>query len=364
MIFYMVRHHTPPRLPIALDHNLFSRELSKAVYALGLLEGSQKNLHNPTLLVSPLTAKEAEVSSKIEGTQSNAADIFVYEASGESRHKDTAEVVNYRRAILAAQDSIEGERKITAHSIKALHSILLKNVRHRGKVGEFRTDKVWIAEKYGDPIEKALYIPPEAAHISGYIENLIEYISSDTDDALIQAGVAHYQFEAVHPFDDGNGRMGRLLIPLLLYQKKRITSPIIYLSGYFEAHRDEYIQTLHGVDQTGQLEPWLKFFFVAVVEQAAKTQKLIGDINGLHDSLKKSFGLIKSPYATRLIDYIFASPVFTIPGAVSALGASRLTCIRLLKKLVEDRIVTRMKARRGHAMLYSFDPLIDLLDQS
>lgn len=360
----MIRPHLPAKLPLKLDHNLFSRELTRAGYALGLLEGSQKNLHNPTLLVSPLTAKEAEVSSKIEGTQSNASDIFVYEASGESRHVDTAQVANYRRAILAAQGEMQEGGEITAHLIKSLHSILLSNVRHRGTIGEFRKGQVWIAEKAGDPIEKALYIPPGALHVQGYIDNLLDYLLSDEEDALIQAGVAHYQFEAVHPFDDGNGRMGRLLIPLLLYQKRRVTSPIIYLSGYFESHRDEYIKTLHEVDSTGKCEPWLRFFFIAVVEQAAQTQKLIAGINGLHDRLKKSFGLIKSPYAGRLLDYIFTRPVFTIPDMVASLGASRITCIRLLDELLKTKTVFKMKSRRGHAILYSFDPLLTLLDQS
>lgn len=356
----MTRPHIPTRLPPKLDHNEFSRELAKAHQALGRLDGSQSQLHNPALLVAPLTAKEAEVSSRIEGTQTNASDMFFYEASGEERHRDTRQVANYRKAILSADTELRKGRKLSEHFIKSLHSILLDGVPHRGKIGAFRSDQVWIAEKSGDPIEKALYVPPAALHVAGLVENMLDFAASD-EDPLIQAAILHYQFEAVHPFDDGNGRIGRLLIPLLLYDKRCISSPIIYMSGYFESHREEYRRRLHDVDETGRFEPWLRFFFSAVVEQAGETQRLIAKINALHGRLKDTFGRIKSPYALRLLEYIFARPILTLPEAAAHLKASRLTCIRLFDLLQREKTVVRLDARRGHAILYSFDPLIDLL---
>lgn len=353
--------HAPPKLPVKLDHNEFSRELGKASHALGRLDGSQNQLLNPALLLAPLTAKEAEVSSRIEGTQTNASELFLFEASGESSHSDTRQVANYRAAMLSAAKEVRAGRRISAHFIKSLHSILLDGVPHRGRVGEFRKDQVWIAEKSGDPIEKALYVPPIALRVDEYIENLLGYLSAGAEDPLIQAGIAHYQFEAIHPFDDGNGRIGRLLVPLLLCEKECLSSPIIYMSGYFESHRDEYRRRLHDVDETGRYEPWLRFFFSAVVEQAAETQRLINEINALHAKLKDSFGSIRSPYALRFLEFMFRRPMFTLPEAQKHLKASRLTCIRLLDELQKQKAVEKLAQRRGHALLYSFDPLIDLV---
>src|SRR5581483_5865241 len=179
-------------------------------------------------------------------------------------------------------------------------------------------------------------------------ENLLEYMGLAQEDYLIQSGVLHYQFEAIHPFEDGNGRIGRLLVPLLLYQRKRISSPIIYLSGFFEAHRDEYVGTLHGVDETGKMEPWLKFFFRAITAQAKETQDLIAAIHALHDKIEKGFGSIKSPYAIPLIDFLFKSPVFTIPMAMRELKATRVTCGRLLDQLLKDGVVVDLKKRDKH----------------
>jgi Fic family protein len=354
-------HSRPQKLPVELETKLFALELGRANYAVGLLEGSQRRLLNPSLLIAPLTAKEAEESSKIEGTLSSASDVFIYEAGGGAKYSDTIEVSNYRKTIIAAVGEMQKGRPITAHLIKSLHGNLLKDTRHKGILGEFRKAAVWIGEKRTDPIEKAIYVPPEAIHVPGYVENLLEYMDKTDLDPLVQAGVAHYQFEAIHPFEDGNGRIGRLLIPLLLYRRGLISSPVIYLSGYLEENRDEYREMLHSADQSGHLEQWLAFFLKAVAAQAGETQRLIDEINKLYDELAESFDAVKSPYSRKLLDFIFKRPAFTLPDVGRHLKAAPLTCRRLVGQLLAKKVVSPLPQKFGRAKLYSFTKLINLL---
>ena len=346
---------------LSLDYNKFADELSAAEYALGLLEGSQKKLQNPALLISPLTAKEAVMSSKIEGTQSDVADVFMFDAGGETKHADIREVVNYRMAMSLAMKEIKKGRDISSHLVESLHGVLLKDVRHKGLLGKYREGRVWIAERAGDPIEKAIYIPPEAFNVRSGMDNLFEYINEGKENALIKAGVMHYQFEAIHPFDDGNGRIGRLLIPLILHKHQRLSSPILYLSGYFEDHRDEYIDRLHAVDEGNDMEEWLKFFLRSVSEQLNETQKIIEAIYALYDKIRKENIAVKSPYIIPFIDMLFESPIFTIKMVQdSTKCASYLTATSLIRSLQERGYVSEV-GERSRNKLFQFDPLLKIL---
>lgn len=352
----------PQQLPFELDYGYFARELADAQYSLGLLQGSQRKLINPDLLISPLTAKEAAISSKIEGTQSTETDVFLYEAGGEARFQDTAEVVNYRKAMTFAIAELKDGKRCTTHFIKTIHSILLNGVRHRGKIGDFREGPVWIAKKYGDPIEKATYVPPEQLYVPEYMDNLISYINASDDKVLITAGITHYQFEAIHPFDDGNGRIGRLMIPFLLHLKKQLSSPLIYLSGYFESHRDEYIAALHEVDITNKKEPWLRFFLTAVTQQSHETQILIDKIYDLYDLLRVHAYGTKSPNFHRMLDFIFKQPVFTVRQLCDSVGVSYITAVRFVKLFQKEKIFNDIQASEGKTSFYIFVPLIDILE--
>ena len=344
-----------------MDYNKFAEELSTAEYALGLLEGSQKKLQNPELLISPLTAKEAVMSSKIEGTQSDVADVFMFDAGEKTRHADIREVVNYRKAMGLAMGEIRNGREVTSHLIESLHGVLLKGVRHKGLPGRFREGQVWIAERAGDPIEKAIYIPPEPLHIRSLTDNLFDYINKGQENALIKAGITHYQFEAVHPFDDGNGRIGRLLIPLVLHKHRRLSSPILYLSGYFDAHREEYINKLHAVDEGSDVEEWLKFFLRSVSEQLNETQKIIEDIYMLYDKMRKECGGVKSPYIIPFIDMLFMSPIFNIKMVQDYTKcASYLTATSLIKNLQGKGYVFEV-GKRSRNKLFKFDQLLKIL---
>ncbi len=347
---------------LKIDYNKFINELSTAEYALGLLEGSQKKLQNSDLLISPLTAKEATTSSKIEGTQSDVTDVFMFEAGAETKHADIKEVVNYRYAMRLAMKEIEKGREVSSHLIETLHGVLLKDVRHKGPIGVFRGGQVWIGERAGDPIEKAIYIPPEAVHVQGLIDNLFDYINNGKENALVKAGIAHYQFEAIHPFDDGNGRIGRLFIPLVLFKHQRLSSPILYLSGYLDEHRDEYVSKLHAVDEGLDIEDWLKFFFRSVASQLNETQKIIEAIYLLNDEMRKEFIGVKSPYIIPFIDMLFASPIFTIKMVQeSTKCASYLTATSLIKKMKEKGYIAEI-GNKNRNKLFSFGPLLKIIE--
>lgn len=346
---------------LVLDYNKFAEQLSAAEYALGLLEGSQKKLQNPGLLISPLSAKEAVMSSKIEGTQSDVADVFMFDAGGETKHTDIREVLNYRTAMNHAMREMMRGRPLSSHLIESLHGVLLDGVRHKGLLGKFREGQVWIAERAGDPIEKAIYIPPEPHHVRSGMDNLFSYLNEGKENALIKAGIMHYQFEAIHPFDDGNGRIGRLLIPLILHKQKRLSSPILYLSGYFEDHRDEYIDKLHAVDGGDDIEEWLKFFLHSVSEQLNETQKIVEAIYTLYDKIRKENSGIKSPYIIPFVEMLFASPIFTIKMVQEHTKcASYLTATSLIKGLGTRGYVSEV-GKRSRNKLFKFDPLLKIL---
>lgn len=356
--------HNPAYLPVSLDYGIFAKELAYAQKAIGILEGSHDKLKNSFHLIGPLVAKEATVSSRIEGTQSTSSDVYLYDAGGNAAHADTPVVSNYNTAMMDAIGMLIEGRPFSMHLLKSLHKTLLKDVRHKGKLGDFRDEQVWIAAKEGDPIEKALYIPPLHTVVPSYMENLFNYIKENKDDLeLVKAGVAHYQFEAVHPFVDGNGRIGRLLIPLVLFYNKELPLPIIYSSGYFEARPNEYREALRTVDATGKFELWLKFFLSAITEQAYETINLINKIQGLNTNLNEKYQDSKSPYMSRFIDYLFEAPVFTLPGAIDKIKFDRITATRLLDQLLKDEVVHIVPDQKGPrgSKLYAYKPLLRLL---
>jgi len=263
-----------------------------------------------------------------------------------------------------AIEKMKDGQSLSAHLIKATHGILLDGVRHKGVIGAFRNGDVWIAEKEDDPIEKAIYVPPEHFHVPGHVENILEYVEKHDDLNLVKAAVVHYQFEAVHPFEDGNGRIGRLLIPLILSYKGELSLPIVYISGYFEARPDEYREALRRVDVTGEYEAWVSFFLRAVREQAYETLKLVEDIHKLNTDLKKKYENSKSPYLGRLIDYLFQNPAFTIPMAMEDLNIpARLTVTRLIEVLEKGNIIEQIEGQRGAggANIYAYWPLLKLI---
>ena len=354
-----MRPHNPAFLPFKFDYSKITKTLASAQYSLGRLDGKQGNLHlNADLLIAPLSAKEATVSSKIEGTQSTVKDVFLHEAGEKTKYSDVLEVANYRKAIYYSVEKLK-QKPLTINIIKDIHSILLEGSRGHSRKGEFRIDQVWLGTE-GDPIEKATYIPPIPQKVPEYMFNLEKYVNNDDEDTLIQTALIHYQFEAVHPFNDGNGRIGRLLLPLFLYNRRKLNKPILYLSGYFEANKDEYLDALHQVDTKGNYEYWINYFLTAVQIQAEQTEKLIDNITSLYIDLKKRTDDIKSPYIGKLVEFLFKRPIFSAPQATKELKAYRGTTIRLINELLKRKIILSIKIK-DKKPIYGFPELINRL---
>ncbi len=366
-------YHQPKYLllnGILLDANKFINEKSDAEYAIGQLQGSGgegygKRFFNPKLLISPLATKEAILSSRLEGTISTVSDLYKYEAGISPEYSGTAEVANYRKAISQAIPLVQQGQKINKGFLKMIHKTLLTGVRHKGGVlGDFRQKDVWIGEKITDPIDKAIYVPPKFIKVEEYIDNLLEYLDKGTEDPLTKVAIIHYQFEAIHPFEDGNGRIGRLLIPLILFEKGRISLPILYMSGYFDSHRDGYIASLHKVDETLNYEEWLKFFFHSISEQLQETQQLINRINKLYDEIKDIFPKQKSPYFVDFLAYLFEHPIFNPTDVVENLKSTYNPVEGLINKMKEKGIIALVEKEAfpdKRFKFYSFDKLLVLL---
>ncbi len=300
----------------------------------GLLSG----LINPIVLLSPLTTNEAVISSRIEGTQASLEDVLEMEAGINQKHKsikaDIQEIINYRQALLFAEQELQN-RNITLNLIKQIHFLLMSNVRGKDKKpGEFRKTQNWIGNR-GTPLEKARYIPPEPLLVSEYMEKLVKFIQSNFLDRIVQLAIIHAQFEIIHPFLDGNGRIGRLLIPLFLYSKKLLSKPAFYISEYFEKNRNEYYDRLLGITEEHDWQRWIEFFLKAVILQAEDNIFKAKRIMKLYDQLKNKFiEITHSQFAIPLLDAFFTRPIIDTTSILKITGISnRVTVNELLKKL-------------------------------
>jgi len=348
------------KLPLAIDYSELITPLHKATYSIGKLDGLLRILPNPSLLISPLTTKEATLSSKIEGTQSSLSDVYKFEAGEATEHSDVAEVVNYRKALEYGIKEIK-TRPLDLALIREMHKILLTDVRgHEMDVGNFRTIQNWIGKK-GTPIEKARYIPPSPQNLQDYLENIQSYFSFEEKDPIIQAGIIHAQFESVHPFVDGNGRIGRLLVPLFLCRKSVLTYPVLYISEFFENNRQEYYEKLFSFTETNSPLEWLKFYMAAVTDQSEKTQRTIYKTMALYEDSKLTASSIKSPYALMFIDLIFKRPIFSRKVVETQLNTNRTTVLRLIKTFTEKGIIQEIPGKQ-RGSLYRFGKLFDMIN--
>ncbi len=276
----------------------------------GLLYG----IRNPHVLLSPLTTQEAVLSSRIEGTQATLGEVLKYEAgeepAQESRRQDIQEIINYRHALRRAQEILK-TKPFHLNLLLELHAILLNSVRGRDKErGRFRTKQNWIGPP-DCPIEQARFVPPEPMSVPGLLDNWEKYYHREEPDVLVQLAVLHAQFEIIHPFVDGNGRIGRLLLPLFLYERRLLSKPMFYLSAYFERHRDEYYERLRplGASQDAWNQ-WIAFFLKAVCEQADENTKKARQILDLYERLKDRVReLTHSQFAVPLLDRLFDQPI-------------------------------------------------------
>jgi Fic family protein len=358
--------YIPPLLPPKIDYSELIKDIGDAREEMGNLSGSLIHpVINPQLLVTPLLTKEAVFSSSIEGTIASIEDVFRYEVEessleNEEIRRDAHEIVNYRRALEESLSQLE-KRAIGENLLKRAHYILLDSVRgsHKNR-GNLRREIVYIGKR-GSKIDEASFIPAPPENIPELLKNWEAYINSKEEkDPLVQIAIAHYQFEAIHPFLDGNGRIGRLVIPLFLCDRKMLPYPLLYISEYFEEERDQYIDALRSVDNNSDWIRWIKFFLTGLQIQALRTQKSVLEIIKLYESLKEKVLSLGSVYGNSMLDLIFISPVVNYPILKKNLSASSQTIYNLLSKFEEEKILIQVSGRKRNR-IYVFNDLIQLL---
>lgn len=312
----------PPFLPVRdLDANVFIEALGESNRELSRYDGMVRTLINPDVLLSPFMTLEAVLSSKIEGAQATIDEVYEQEAGvsfSELKNEDIDEIKNYRAALRFAARSLH-ERPLSLGLIREIHQLLLKGVRgNRKSPGLFREIQNWIGPQ-GCSMDQASYLPPDPVHVNALMENWLDYIVHQTQlDPLVQAAVMHVQFEMIHSFLDGNGRIGRLMIPLFLYARGILHRPMFYMSAYLEAHRDEYYRRLNAVHEENKWNEWISFFLRAIQAQSRENTRRAMEINQLHEELGNDFrNATHSEYAQLLLDCIFETPIFTRPLIIS-----------------------------------------------
>lgn len=314
-----------PPSDLALDR--FLPELTRATQAVGELKGIGRTIPNPLLLVRPLQRREAVSSSSMEGTYTTLTDLFLFEAgAGEAATRgDNREVLNYVRALEGAIDGLAA-LPISTRLIRDAHRVLLTGVaRNRGaavEAGELKRDQNWIGG--GGRIDSARFIPAPPDETPRALDTLMGFVNREERPApLIDAALAHYQFEAIHPFADGNGRVGRMLITLMLIDNGTLPQPLLYMSPYLERHKDRYIDLMYAVSRDGAWEEWIAFFLEAVAESAAETIAVVERLQDLQRVYRERFQTARrSALMLRIIDLAFERPVRSISDFAEALGVT------------------------------------------
>ncbi|RME51038.1 MAG: Fic family protein, partial [Caldilineae bacterium] len=341
--------------------------LGPAAAALARYDGMLTAVPNPDLLLSPLTTQEAVLSSRIEGTQATMGEVLEFEAGQEAaspeRRDDIREVLNYRAAMHKAERLL-AKLPLSQRVIREMHKVLLSGVRGQHKApGEYRKIPNWI----GPPcctIEQARFVPIDAAKLPGAMDAWERYLHTGAPDRLVQLAILHAEFEALHPFLDGNGRLGRMLVPLFLWRSGLIQRPMFYISAYLEARRDEYYDRLLGVSRDDDWTGWCRFFIKAVRAQAEENLARTRAVLNLHDELKHRLPeMTRSQYAVRALDWIFARPIFRAPDFIDAAGIPGPTARRFLGVLRREGVLTDLRPGRGRrAAVLAFPDLLNIVE--
>ncbi|MHB8694227.1 MAG: Fic family protein [Solirubrobacteraceae bacterium] len=309
------------------------RRLSDAEAALGTLSGVGQLVPNPHLLIRPYLLREALSSTRIEGTQASLFEVLEFEATGETPNADVEEVLNYIDALEWGLAQT-GQLPLGVRLIREMHGRLLAGVRGRERMpGEFRTSQNWVGGT-GSTIETARFVPPPPDELPALLADWERFAHEDVDlPVLIQNALLHAQFETLHPFLDGNGRLGRLLIVFSLIERRRLSAPLLYVSSYLERDRDRYYEALQTIRQTGDPIPWIELFLEAVETQATDAVTRARRIVQLRERYRAAATAIPSSNGMALVDLICEHPIVSSRAVEERLGVTRPTALKLLRQL-------------------------------
>lgn len=346
------------------------RQLSDADRALGELAGLGRTLPNPHLLIRPFLRREAVLSSRIEGTRAEITDLYTYEArqlalpglQPRDSEADVREVYNYVRALEYGLERLK-TLPVSVRLIRELHAHLMEGVRgEQATPGEFRRSQNWIGPP-GCTLNEAIFVPPPVAQMHDALDAFEKYLHSEDEyPPLIRLAFIHYQFEAIHPFLDGNGRIGRLLISLLLVSWGLLPVPLLYLSAFFEKHRSSYYDLLLKVSERGAWQEWVRFFLQGVASQARDAIRRAKRLQDLHIEWRQRVQRERlSSLTIRLIDELFFSPVLSPSEIARRFEVSHQATMQSIRKLEQMGILQEVTGRQRHR-LYAALAILALLD--
>jgi len=357
----------PDSLPPTVTTDQLITPLAEATQALGRLHGIGPRVGSREILIEPFIRKEALESSQIEGTHATLSDIYAYEAGQEAlidedRRQGTQEVVNYLHALTHGLDTITAGEPITVGLLCEMHHRLLSGVRgDEANPGELRTSQNFIGST--PYIQDARYVPPPPNEIPNLLEDLLEYANRDTElHPLLQVGLIHYQFETIHPFLDGNGRLGRLLISLLLQRDGLLPEPYLYLSSYFNARRSEYVDHLLAVSQRGEWEKWLLFFLRGAQSQADEAHQRANLLVNLREDYQQRYQSERSENILKLVMRLFEEPYLDVNTAADWLDVEYSTANRLVGQLEDDGILEELTGKNRNRF-YRASEVFEIIDR-
>jgi Fic family protein len=363
-----VNYHYDKFPPQSLNYSRLVPQLVKATDAIARYDQMLKNMHNSEILLAPLRNQEAVISSRMEGTVSTIDEILKYEADyddnlTEATHtrSEVIETILYQRALKAAQRAMEEGQPLSQYLIRAAHQRLLSFGRGASKSpGKYKTEQNYLADRARRNI---LFVPISPEKLQEGMDRLFSYITESDDIPLIRAAISHIEFEALHPFKDGNGRIGRMIITLLLWSSKLISAPHFYISGYFEENKDAYIDTMRAVSEKDDWTSWCIFFLDAVEKQAIRNLQIAEDIRNLYERMKQEFSdILSSKWSVQALDFVFTYPVFRNNRFTSNSGIPSSTAARFVRILIEKNLLTTLEEPSGRRPgMYAFEPLLELV---
>ena len=362
-----VLYHTGGFPPDSLDHARLLPELLLATEALARYDQALQGMHNSEIFLAPLRGQEAVISSRMEGTISTLDEILQVEAefgeddmgAGAEYRSDAIETLLYRHALNAAQRQMEQGYPLSESLLKSIHRQLLSFGRGaRKSPGAYKREQNYVGAVGSREVS---FVPIAPEHLTQGMEELFRLIGDDQMPILLRTALAHAEFEALHPFEDGNGRVGRMLITLMLWQGRAIYAPHFYISRYFEDHKDDYIGRLRAVSAQGDWVGWCRFFFEAMRAQAVLNLQVAEGIRDCYEAMKPRFAeLLASKHSVAALDYLFSRPVFSNSHFTRAAGIPPQTAARFTRVLLQEGLLQTVREPAGRRpAIYRFEPLME-----
>jgi Fic family protein len=352
--------------PPALDYERLVPSLTAATASIARYDALLRTLHSSEVLLAPLRRREAVISSRIEGTVATLDEVLKFEAEEYEDNEDSSyrrevlEVFSYSRAMNHAQNLMTQGLPLSGRLLREAHSRLLFFGRGADKQpGTFKTEQNYVVDQER---KKVLFIPVDVERFNQHLRVFEEYINSDHDVPLIQTALAHAEFESIHPFKDGNGRLGRMLVTLMLWNKGVIAAPHFYMSGCIERMKDEYINRLRAVSSNDEWTEWCEFFFRVIEQQAEENSRIADNIRHLYEDMKSEFRkFTASQWSINALDFVFSRPIFRNSAFTSQSGIPKQTAHRISNALSANGLLSLVEPASGRrSALYAFEPLLGI----